>query len=226
MPNFSQLELFLEKYFEGRVSPAQNEQLNLAFDAYLEWNEKVNLISRKDIENLAERHFLHSLAIAKHISFVPGTHVLDVGTGGGFPGIPLAILYPQASFHLVDSVTKKIKVVSEIVQVARLENVQYSVQRVEEMEEQFDFVVSRAVASMDKFIPWVRKRIHCKNRNRIKNGILYLRGGDVKAEMAHIRSVKGKWKLHPLQNYFEEEFFESKYLVEVALCTDKARRKK
>lgn len=225
MPNFSQLKTFLEKYFDGRVSPTQYEQLELAFQAYIEWNEKVNLISRKDIENLAERHFLHSLAIAKRIEFVPGTHVLDVGTGGGFPGIPLAIMYPEASFHLVDSVSKKIKVVSEIVQSVRLENVQYSVQRVEDMEEQFDFVVSRAVASMDKFIPWVKKRIHCKKRNKIKNGILYLRGGDVKAEMSKIRSVKGKWKLNSLQDYFEEEFFESKYLVEIAICKDKARRK-
>jgi 16S rRNA (guanine527-N7)-methyltransferase len=186
----------------------------------------VNLISRKDIENLAERHFLHSLAIAKHVDFAPGTTVLDVGTGGGFPGIPLAILFPKVSFHLVDSVSKKIKVVAEIVQVTGLSNVQFTVQRVEEMQGQYDFVVSRAVTSMDKFIPWVRKRIHCRKQNKIKNGILYLRGGDVKAEMAHIRAVKGKWKAIPLQNYFEGEFFESKYLLEVALCTDKARRKK
>jgi 16S rRNA (guanine527-N7)-methyltransferase len=207
------------------VSETQHSQFALAFDACVEWNEKVNVISRKDIENLAERHFLHSLAIAKHIRFVPGTRLLDAGTGGGFPGIPLAIMFPEASFHLVDSVNKKIKVVSEIVQAAGLSNVEYSVQRVEEMKDQYDFVLSRAVSSMDKFIPWVRKRIHCRNRHKIKNGILYLRGGDVKAEMAMIRGLKGKWKTTPLKEYFEEEFFESKFLLEISLCTDKARRK-
>ena len=225
MPNFSQLNLFLEKYFDGQVSPAQNEQFRLAFEAYLEWNEKINVISRKDIENLTERHFLHSLAIAKRVSFTPGTRLLDVGTGGGFPGIPLAIMFPEVSFHLVDSVNKKIKVVSEIVQVAGLKNVEYSVQRVEEMKDQYDFVLSRAVSSMNKFIPWVRKRIHCGNRNKVKNGILYLRGGDVKAEMAKIRGLKGKWKTTPLKDYFEEEFFESKFLLEIKVCSDKARRK-
>jgi 16S rRNA (guanine527-N7)-methyltransferase len=225
MPNYSQLEFFLEKYFEGRVTALQKEQFRLAFEAYVEWNEKVNVISRKDIENLAERHFLHSLAIAKHISFVPETRVLDVGTGGGFPGIPLAIMFPEVSFHLVDSVNKKIKVVAEIVQAAGLANVEYSVQRAEEMKDQYDFVLSRAVSSMDKFIPWVRKRIHCRNRHKIKNGILYLRGGDVKAEMAMIRGMKGKWKAIPLKDYFEGEFFESKFLLDISLCTDKARRK-
>ncbi|MEM0999980.1 MAG: 16S rRNA (guanine(527)-N(7))-methyltransferase RsmG [Bacteroidota bacterium] len=218
MPNFSQFEIFLKKYFSEAISPSQLEQFRLAYGAYLEWNEKINVISRKDIENLAERHFLHSLAIAKRLRFLPGTRILDAGTGGGFPGIPLAILFPEAKFHLVDSRQKKITVVRNIVQAARLDNVQYSVQRIEQLTEQYDFVVSRAVAAMEKFLPWVKKRIHCRSRHPVRNGILYLRGGEIEAEMNALGKQAGQWSLTPLYAWFDEEFFDSKYLLEVSFC--------
>ena len=218
MPNFSTLTFFLEKYFPGELSPAQEKQFELAFAGFLEWNEMINVISRKDMENLAERHFLHSLAIAKRISFQPGTRVLDAGTGGGFPGIPLAILFPETQFHLVDSRGKKIKVVAEIVQATGLQNVQYTVQRVEQLTDQYDFVVSRAVAAMEKFIPWVRKSIHCTSKNDLANGILYLRGGDIETEMKALPENKGKWELTSLADYFEEEFFATKNLLHLSWC--------
>jgi 16S rRNA (guanine527-N7)-methyltransferase len=218
MPNFSQLEIFLKKYFPDQITDDQMEQFRLAFDAYLEWNDKINVVSRKDIENLAERHFLHSLAIARRIQFKSGTRVLDAGTGGGFPGIPLAIMFPKVHFHLVDSRNKKVQVVEKVVQAAGLENVEYSVQRVEQLPGQYDFVVSRAVASMEKFIPWVKKRIHCRSRHGVKNGILYLRGGEAEAEMKALGRKAGKWNVTPLYAWFEEEFFASKYLLELSFC--------
>ncbi len=217
MPNFSKLEKFLEKYFPGEVSAHQMEQFRLAFEGYIEWNSKINVISRKDFENLAERHFLYSLAIAKSIKFKPRTTVLDVGTGGGFPGIPLAIFFPETQFHLVDSRKKKMIVVQEIIKATGLMNVQQSVQRAEEMDEQYDFVVSRAVASMDKFLPWVRKRMHCRSRNTLKNGILYLRGAGIDAEL-HAINQKRKYTSMPVSDWFEEEFFETKFLIHLSLC--------
>lgn len=218
MPNFSELTFFFEKYFPGRIGDVQIDQFRRAFEAYVEWNEKINVISRKDMQNLAERHFLHSLAIAKHIEFKAGTQFLDAGTGGGFPGIPLAIFFPECEFRLVDSRNKKIKVVEEIVQAAALSNVQFSVQRVEDVEEQFDFVLSRAVASMDKFIPWVHKRIHCRSQHKLRNGILYLRGGNPKEEMQALKSIRGDWKAWSLGKYFDEEFFDTKYLLHWSDC--------
>ena len=217
VPNFSTLQEFLLKYFPGEVSDHQMEQFKIAFEGYIEWNSKINVISRKDLENLAERHFLYSLAIAKALKFKPKTTVLDVGTGGGFPGIPLAIFFPDTKFHLVDSRQKKMVVVQEIIQMTGLSNVQQSVQRVEEMDEQFDFVVSRAVASMDKFLPWVRKRMHCKSRNSLKNGILYLRGEGIDAEL-HAINQKRNYTAMPVSDWFEEEFFATKFLIHLSLC--------
>lgn len=213
MPEFSELQKLLEKYFPDRLQSKQIETLEKAFHGYLEWNEKINVISRKDIENLAVRHFLHSFAIAKVIDFLPGTKVLDAGTGGGFPGIPLAILFPETHFHLVDSRSKKITVVQEIIQHCSLNNVQSTVQRVEQLGGQYDFVVSRAVAAMDKFIPWVRKQINPRSQHPLKNGIIYLRGGDVDAEMKALKIVRLKWKTYPITDFFEEDFFEGKYVL-------------
>ncbi|MCL4109471.1 UNVERIFIED_CONTAM: hypothetical protein GTU68_037736 [Idotea baltica] len=189
-----------------------------AFQGYLNWNEKINVISRKDIENLATRHFLHSLAIAKVIDFLPKAHILDAGTGGGFPGIPLAILYPETQFHLVDSRQKKITVVQEIGQECGLTNVQSTAQRVEQLGGQYDFVVSRAVTSMDKFIPWVLKQIKPQSLHPLKNGIIYLRGGDIEKEMKAFpkRRLNLKWKVYPIRDFFEEEFFAEKSVLHVS----------
>lgn len=218
MPQFAELKSLLDKHFEGALSAKQINQFERAFNAYIDWNSKINVISRKDIENLAERHFLHSLAIAKSIRFVPGTTVLDAGTGGGFPGIPLAIFFPETQFMLVDSRSKKIQVVEEVVVATGLNNVQWSVQRVEQLSEQFDFVVSRAVTSLDEFVPWVRKRIHCRNKNTLSNGILYLRGAGVEEEVERLKPQAPRWTSTPLSEFFEGEFFETKLLVHATFC--------
>ncbi len=216
MPEFSELKTLLDKYFPDRFSKEQIDTLEKAFHGYLEWNEKINVISRKDIENLAIRHFLHSFAIAKLVDFLPGSKVLDAGTGGGFPGIPLAIMFPETEFRLVDSRSKKIIVVQEIVQLCGLQNVQSTVQRVEQLEGQYDFVVSRAVTSLDKFVPWVKKKVHPRSKHPLKNGILYLRGGDVKAEMLELKLHRIKWQTFPISDFFEEEFFVGKHIVHLA----------
>ena len=218
MPNFSQLEEFFEEYFPNQITASAREKFRIAFDGYVEWNAKINVISRKDVENLAERHFLHSLAIAKRIEFTAGTRVLDAGTGGGFPGIPLAIMFPETQFHLVDSRSKKITVVQEIAQSCGLDNVQISVQRVEELDEEYDFVVSRAVAAMEKFIPWVREKIHCRNKNTLPNGILYLRGGEIAEEMRQLKIPQKRWSVTPIADFFHEEFFETKAILHLSFC--------
>lgn len=217
MPEFSQLRNLLDKYFSGKVSEQQFSHFEKAFDAYLEWNAQINVISRKDIDNLAERHFLHSLAIAKVMEFLPKSRVLDAGTGGGFPGVPLAIMFPETNFHLVDSRGKKITVVQNVVQQSGLHNVQSTVQRVEQLTDQYDFVISRAVASMEKFIPWIEKRISPWGKSPLANGILYLRGGDPDAEMKALGRKDLKWTLYPLRDIFEEPFFEEKFVLHVAL---------
>lgn len=197
------------KYFKD-LSDKQKDQFEKLFELYSFWNAQINVISRKDIEELYERHILHSLGIAKFCSFKKGEKVLDVGTGGGFPGIPLAILFPETQFHLVDSIGKKIKVVSEVAQALGLENVKASHSRAEQITDKYNFVVSRAVTRLADFYPWVRGKFAKENLNAIQNGILYLKGGDLTEE---IKESKLKAELYPLSDYFEEEFFDTKYVV-------------
>lgn len=181
---------------------------------YTDWNEKINVISRKDIENLEERHVLHSLSIAKIIQFKAGTRVLDVGTGGGFPGIPLAIMFPQVKFTLIDSIGKKVKVVNEVVEALGLKNVRAMQVRAEEVEGRYDFVVSRAVTKLPVFMSWVRKKLARENRNALKNGILYLKGGDLEEEL---NSLNAHYAVYDLDINFPTEFFHSKKLVYIRL---------
>ncbi|WP_113654747.1 16S rRNA (guanine(527)-N(7))-methyltransferase RsmG [Pedobacter namyangjuensis] len=197
------------KYFKN-LTDNQVEQFGKLFELYSFWNAQINVISRKDIEELYERHILHSLGIAKFCSFKAGERVLDVGTGGGFPGIPLAILFPETDFHLVDSIGKKIKVVTEVASALGLTNVTASHLRAEQVPGKFNFVVSRAVTRLIDFYPWVRGKFAKENINAIPNGILYLKGGDLTEE---IKESKLKAELHPLSVYFEEEFFETKFVV-------------
>ena len=199
------------KYFKG-LSATQIEQFEKLFDLYSFWNSQINVISRKDIEELYERHILHSLGIAKFCSFKPGETILDVGCGGGFPGIPLAILFPESNFHLVDSIGKKIKVVTEVASALGLKNVKASHSRAEQITDKYNFVVSRAVTRLGDFYPWVRGKFAKENINAIRNGILYLKGGDLAEE---IKESKLKAELYPLSAYFEEEFFDTKYVVYV-----------
>ena len=180
---------------------------------YKDWNAKINVVSRKDIEELYLRHVLHSLGISKVIQFLPGTQILDVGTGGGFPGIPLAILFPDVHFTLVDSIGKKIKVVDEVVAGLGLTNVTTIHARVEELDEQYDFIISRAVAAMPTFVSWVKGMIAKKSKHALKNGILYLKGGDLEEELAQYP----KAQVFPLHDYFDDPFFETKKLVYLPL---------
>jgi len=203
----------IKKYFAD-LSDQQLNNFDRLGSLYEEWNSKINVISRKDIEQLYERHVLHSLAIAKIIKFKPGTTVLDVGTGGGFPGIPLAILFPEVSFLLIDSIAKKIKVVTEVASALNLPNVKAEHQRVEDVRQKFDFVVSRAVTAFPRFVEMVRTKVSGQSKNTLPNGILYLKGGDFEDEI----SPFGKQiKVYDLQNYFQEEFFETKRLIHLTL---------
>jgi len=203
----------ITKYFPDLTSQ-QLEQFGRLEALYTEWNAKINVISRKDIEQLYERHILHSLAIAKVIQFKSGTSVLDVGTGGGFPGIPLAILFPECTFMPIDSIGKKIKVVTEVASALGLQNVNAQHIRVEDVKQKFDFVVSRAVTAFPRFVALVRTKISDQNNNSLPNGILYLKGGDFEEEIAPF----GKQvKIYELQSFFQEEFFETKKLIHMAL---------
>ena len=203
----------IRKYFPDLTDQQLSDFARLG-SLYEEWNSKINVISRKDIEQLYERHVLHSLAIAKIIQFKPGTTVLDVGTGGGFPGIPLAILFPEVSFLLIDSIAKKIKVVTEVASALNLPNVKAEHQRVEDVKQKFDFVVSRAVTAFPRFVEMVRTKVSHQSKNTLANGILYLKGGDFEDEI----SPFGKQvKVYDLQNYFQEEFFETKRLIHLTL---------
>lgn len=179
---------------------------------YREWNEKINVISRKDIDQLAERHVLHSLGIAKIIQFSPGTKVMDVGTGGGFPGIPLAILFPEVHFHLIDSIGKKIKVAKAVAEDLGLSNVSTEQARVENMKGNYDFIISRAVTSFPVFYKWVHRMISLKNRNECANGILYLKGGDLTEELS---GFEKKCRIISLSEFFKEDFFETKKVVHI-----------
>jgi 16S rRNA (guanine527-N7)-methyltransferase len=202
----------IHSYFPD-LNPLQSEQFERMFDLYADWNSKINVISRKDIELLYERHVLHSLGIAKVIQFRKGTRVLDVGTGGGFPGIPLAILFPETQFHLVDSIGKKIKVVNEVVSGLGLTNVTAAQQRVEDIKDKFDFVVSRAVTNFPEFHHWTRHKTVPLNKNQLPNGILYLKGGDLTEELVGFE----KARVYELKEYFTEDFFETKKLVYLPL---------
>jgi 16S rRNA (guanine527-N7)-methyltransferase len=199
----------IQKYFKD-LTEQQIAQFDQLYDLYSFWNAQINVISRKDIDELYERHILHSLGIAKFCTFKPGETVLDVGTGGGFPGIPLAILFPETEFHLVDSIGKKIKVVAEVAHSLGLKNVTASHLRAEQVIDKYDFVVSRAVTRLIDFYPWVKGKFNKESKNAIQNGILYLKGGDLTEEIAESRL---KAELYPLSEYFEEEFFETKYVV-------------
>ena len=199
------------KYFPD-LTEKQIAQFSQLFDLYSYWNAQINVISRKDIEELYERHVLHSLGIAKVCTFKAGESVLDVGTGGGFPGIPLAILFPETNFHLVDSIGKKIKVVKEVASALGLDNLQADHLRAEQIKSKFNFVISRAVTRLGEFYPWIQGKFKKDSINAIPNGILYLKGGDLEEE---IKESKLKAELYPLSAYFEEDFFDTKFVVYV-----------
>ena len=199
------------KYFPD-LTEEQKRQFAALYDLYLDWNSKINVISRKDIENLYEHHVLHSLGIAKVIRFRPGTQIMDLGTGGGFPGIPLAILFPEVQFHLVDSIGKKVRVASEIANSIGLKNVTSRHARAEEEKGKFDFVVSRAVMPLTDLLKIIRKNISSKQQNALPNGLICLKGGELGNETM---PVKNKTTLWDLKEFFEEEFFETKKVVYV-----------
>lgn len=200
-------------YFPG-LTDVQKDQFTKLFPLYSEWNEKINVISRKDIENLYVNHVLHSLGIAKVTSFNPGALVLDVGTGGGFPGIPLAILFPETKFHLVDSIGKKITVVKNVAEALGLKNVKAEQIRAEQIKGEYDFIVSRAVTRLKEFYGWINKKVKKNSTHQLFNGILYLKGGDLDEELAEL---KRPHQVIELSDYFKEEFFETKKVVYVPL---------
>ena len=195
------------KYFP-EITDEQKQQFEKLEQLYTEWNEKINVISRKDMDGLYEKHILHSLGIAKVMPFADGTKVLDIGTGGGFPGIPLAILFPEVSFTLIDSIGKKIKVVEAVSEGLGLKNVTAVHGRAEKLKEKFHFVVSRAVTQMPEFLRWLKGKFEKEQFNEKHNGVLYLKGGDLAEELAGLRC-----EIFQLKNYFEEEFFDTKKVV-------------
>ncbi len=197
----------IEKYFD--LNDRQREQMAALKDIYARWNARINLISRKDFDFFYERHVLHSLAIAKFIRFLPDSRILDVGTGGGFPGIPLAVFFEDVRFHLIDSIGKKIRAVGEIARELQLENVTWEQTRVENHRQKYDFIVSRAVTRMDTFVKWTGKNIKRESRHGIPNGIIYLKGGDLTGELAAFPQAK----VIPVSNFFNEAFFETKKIV-------------
>ena len=204
--------MLIAEYF--KLTDRQAEQFAQLDALYRDWNSKINVISRKDIDNLYEHHVLHSLAIAKWIPFMPGTTIMDVGTGGGFPGIPLAILFPECQFLLIDSIGKKIKVASEIAQALGLTNVTCKQERAEEEKQKFDFVVSRAVMPLPDLVKLVRKNVSNKHKNAIPNGLIVLKGGDLKAELAPFQKTA---EVTPCSDYFRGEWFIGKQLIYLPL---------
>ena len=202
----------IKKYFTD-LTETQLEQFSKLQELYEDWNLKINVVSRKDIDELYLRHVLHSLGIAKVMQFKPGSKVMDVGTGGGFPGIPLAILFPETQFHLVDSIGKKIKVVNEVAEGLGLQNIKTTNGRVEEVKDTYDFIVSRAVAQMETFVGWTKGKIAKKQNHDLKNGILYLKGGDLTEELEKYTSAT----IYDLPDFFEEEFFETKKVVHLGM---------
>lgn len=203
----------IDKYFPD-LPADQRDKFGQMGELYEYWNARVNVISRQDIDTLYERHVLHSLGIAKVQQFRPGTSILDVGTGGGFPGVPLAIMFPDAQFHLVDSIGKKIRVVQEIVDALKLDNVRAEQVRAERLDDSYEFVVSRAVTRMAPFVGWVKKNVSRNSFHDRRNGILYLKGGDLDEELSEIRE---KPQIYALSDFFGEEFFETKKVVYVPL---------
>lgn len=203
----------IRKYFPA-LNELQLEQVGMLRSLYEEWNARINVVSRKDIEQLYERHVLHSMSIAGFIRFVPGTQIMDVGTGGGFPGIPLAILFPESNFYLVDSIAKKIKVVTEVASALGLKNVKAEQMRAEQVDRRFDFVVSRAVTAFPDFVNLVKGKIKTDSRNSLANGILYLKGGDFEEE---IKPFGNKAVVYKLDDLFDEEFFETKKLIHLTV---------
>lgn len=200
------------QFYFPNLDQNQMQQFEILKDLYLDWNSKINVISRKDTENFYTRHVLHSLSIAKFIDFKKNTKIMDVGTGGGFPGIPLAIYFKNSSFTLVDSIGKKIKVVDQIVDELKIKNVISKIERAENISEKFDFIVSRAVTQLERFCPWVEQNISKSNKNEIPNGIIYLKGGDLKEEIQKI-TKKYNYRIEKIINYFEDSFFESKSIL-------------
>lgn len=203
------MDSIISRYFPG-LTPEQIQQFDMLGPLYAKWNEKINVISRKDIDNIYEHHILHSLAIGKFLTPTDGTHFLDLGTGGGFPGIPLAILWPECRFHLIDRIGKKITVARSVAETVGLTNVTFQHGDIGECREKYDYVVSRAVMTLDKLIPLIRKNISHTERNRLPNGLLCLKGGDLEEEIrashTHVLDV-------PLSDYFSEEYFATKSLI-------------
>ncbi len=203
----------IEKYFP-QLSEQQREQYRALGSLYPEWNAKINVISRKDIDNLYEHHILHSLGIAQVIQFTPGTTLVDVGTGGGFPGIPLAIMFPECKFHLIDRIGKKVRVASEIATSIGLNNVTFRHAGIEEEKQKFDFAISRAVMPLPDLVKLVRKNISSKQHNAMANGLLCLKGGNLEAEMAPLRK---RLLDFDLKDFFKEEYFETKKVIYVQI---------
>lgn len=201
------------KYFPN-LSETQRQQFALLDELYSDWNSKINVISRKDIDNLYERHVLHSLAIAKIIHFRPGTKVMDLGCGGGFPGIPLAIMFPEVDFHLVDSIGKKVRVAQAVADAIGLTNVRSSHSRGEDIKEKYDFVVTRAVMTLTNLMKCIRKNIDRQQHNSLPNGIIALKGGELDGEMAPMRKICTTWEL---SQFFDEEYFQTKKAVHVGV---------
>lgn len=197
------------KYFP-ELTERQKEQFAALLPLYEDWNAKINVISRKDMEHFYEHHVLHSLAIAKVIQFKPMSEVLDVGTGGGFPGVPLAIMFPQVRFMLVDSIGKKIKVVNSVIDSLGLQNAKAQQIRVEQLEGEYDFIVSRAVTTLPEFVSWVKKKVSKTQYHKMRNGILYLKGGDLEDELFPFRHKVRMWEIN---SFFEEEYFQTKKVI-------------
>jgi len=191
----------------------QKEQFEKLQNLYEDWNAKINVISRKDIDELYTRHVLHSLGIAKVLEFKSGSKIMDVGTGGGFPAIPLAILFPEANFYAIDIIAKKIKVVNEVIKALGLKNIKAEQERAELVEHDFDFIVSRAVTNMPDFVSWVKGKMKTKSKHELENGILYLKGGDLSEELKDFPKATE----YNLSNYFSDDFFETKKVVHLPL---------
>ena len=208
------------RYFPA-LSGLQLEKLSDLKLIYDRWNRMINVISRKDMDNFLEHHVLHSMSVAKVISFLPGTKILDVGTGGGFPGIPLAIMFPQANFYLIDSIGKKIKVVEEISNALELKNVKYQQIRADELKYEFDFIVSRAVTQLPEFVKWIENKISPINSNTINNGVLYLKGGDITQEL---KEINKKYRIYNIDKWFEEEYFIEKKIVYIEFILKKIKK--